>query len=934
MGHIMIFTPSSTSPQRSALSCLAPVFGRLGLRGLFGFALLPGVLIGVLFFYAIYENERAHLEDRALQTARALTQVVDRDLLGVASKLQALATAPALLADDWPSFRTQAQAVLEREMLGQAVFLRDERGRVIVHTGISGESSEERAELASLERFNFRPDMAVSALRPAQGHRAAVIDVSVPVWRGGKVRYLLGMEIPVERLGKMLTDQHLPMHWLATLLDFRGVVLSRSLNPTQSVGKLATPDLLAMMNSQKEGNMASRTLEGTPSFLAFSRGVSGYVVVVAATRQVLYDNLQGPLALAGLLVLAFLATGVILAWLLSQSIRDSLRALIGAIEAATHGDLTALAPLDGPKELVRLAEQFNAMQSARRHAEEKLHLAAAAFESQEAMVITDAQGVILRANRAFSEVTGYSGEELVGKNPRLLKSDRHDADFFCQMWDTILRTGIWQGEIWDRRKNGEIYPKWLTIAAVKNAQGVVTHYIGTHSDLTERKKAEQKIEELAFFDQLTGLPNRLLLLDRLKQALANSARTGEYGALLFIDLDHFKTFNDSQGHMKGDQLLRMVAQRLTSCLREGDTPARIGGDEFVVVLGGLKPLEREAASAAEIVVEKILSVLQEEYVLGDVNYQGTASIGVTLFKGEQTMAVDEIMKQADLAMYKAKATGRNAARFFDPTLESSLKERLALERDLRQAVDQQQFLLHYQPQVCDDGSLTGAEALVRWRHPERGMVSPADFIPLAEETGLILPLGNWVLETACRQLAQWKERPEMAHLTIAVNVSASQLHQPDFVEQVLAVVDATGANPACLKLELTESQLVNNVQEIIAKMMRLKDRGIRFSLDDFGTGYSSLSYLKRLPLDQLKIDQSFVRDVLTDPNDAAIARTIVALANSLTLNVIAEGVETREQRDFLAHSGCFAYQGYYFGRPLPGEEFERLARDFLSGVSG
>ncbi len=552
-----------------------------------------------------------------------------------------------------------------------------------------------------------------------------------------------------------------------------------------------------------------------------------------------------------------------------------------------------------------------------------LRIGAAAFESQEGMMVTDADSVILRVNRAFTEITGYTAEEVVGQTPSLLKSSRHDAEFYRAMWETINRTGGWQGEVWDRRKNGEIYPKWLTISAVKDLDGVVTHYLGAQSDITERKKAEDRIENLAFFDQLTGLPNRTLLLDRLKQAMAASSRSGNFGALLLIDLDNFKTLNDTRGHDIGDLLLQQVAQRLLLCVREGDTVARLGGDEFVAVLAGLNTGKGDAATDIETVAEKILAALNQSYALGDVAHHSTASIGVTLFRGDLA-SCDDLMKQADLAMYKSKAAGRNVVRFFDPTLESAVKDRAAMEHDLRRAVAEKQFVLHYQAQVVDEGRLTGAEVLVRWQHPQRGMVPPAEFIPLAEITGLILPLGRWVLETACRQLALWATRPEMAHLTVAVNVSAHQFRQADFVDQVLAVLRDTGANPQRLKLELTESLLVANVEEVIEKMFALKARGVGFSLDDFGTGYSSLSYLKRLPLDQLKIDQSFVRDVLTDPNDASIAKTIIALAQNLGLGVIAEGVETEAQRDFLASSGCHAYQGYFFSRPLPLEGFEEF----------
>lgn len=561
----------------------------------------------------------------------------------------------------------------------------------------------------------------------------------------------------------------------------------------------------------------------------------------------------------------------------------------------------------------------------RKQAEFDLRIAASAFESQEGMMVTDANGVILRINRAFTQTTGYSNAEAVGQTPRLLKSGRHDAEFFGAMWEAIRRTGGWQGEIWDRRKNGEIYPKWLTISAVKDNQGSVTHYIGAHYDITERKKAEQKIEELAFFDQLTGLPNRTLLLDRLKQAMTVSHRLETCGALLFIDLDHFKTLNDTLGHDKGDILLRQVAQRLAASIREGDTVARLGGDEFVVVLESLSDSPQEAANQTETVGEKIRAALQQTYLLGNVEHRSTASIGATLFYGHET-SIDDLLKQADLAMYKAKDSGRNTLSFFDPAMQRVVMERVALESDLRDAVHKKQFILHYQAQVVGEGRVIGAEVLVRWQHPERGMVSPAEFIPLAEETGLILPLGDWVLETACRQLTLWAGQTEMAHLTVAVNVSVQQFSEADFVDNVLAVLRKTGANPQRLKLELTESLLVSNVQDVIEKMHALKAKGVSFSLDDFGTGYSSLSYLRRLPLDQLKIDQSFVRDVLSDPNDAVIAKTIVALAQSLGLGVIAEGVETLAQRDFLANSGCHAYQGYFFSRPLPIAGFEQFVQ--------
>jgi diguanylate cyclase (GGDEF)-like protein/PAS domain S-box-containing protein len=534
-------------------------------------------------------------------------------------------------------------------------------------------------------------------------------------------------------------------------------------------------------------------------------------------------------------------------------------------------------------------------------------------------MVTDAQGVILRINKTFIKDTGYTVEEVVGQTPRLFNSGQHDAAFYDELWQCLLRDGYWQGEIWDRRKNGETYPKWMTITAVKN-EGVTTHYVSTHNDITQRKLAEDEIKLLAFYDPLTGLPNRRLLLDRLHQALANSARSQRQGALVFIDLDNFKTLNDTLGHPTGDMLLQQVAQRLSACAREGDTVARLGGDEFVVMLENLSEDINEATAQLESASEKFMAELNRVYSLGGRDYYGTSSMGVTVF-GKQDETVDGLLKQADLAMYQAKASGRNSLRFFDPQMQAVFTARATLETELRNAVREGQLVLYYQPQVDPWGHSLGAEALVRWQHPQRGLVLPNDFIPLAEETGLIMPLGFWVLETACAQLSAWAEQKEAAHLTLAVNISIQQIHQPDFVEQVLSILDHTGANPERLKLELTESLLMDNVEDTIAKMIALKARGVGFALDDFGTGYSSLSYLKRLPLEKLKIDRSFVMDVLTDANDAAITQTIVALAQSMNLSVIAEGVETEAQRDFLNRNGCHEYQGYLFSRPLPLEAF-------------
>ncbi len=463
---------------------------------------------------------------------------------------------------------------------------------------------------------------------------------------------------------------------------------------------------------------------------------------------------------------------------------------------------------------------------------------------------------------------------------------------------------------------GKVY--WVSVSGlpVFDEEGTFRGYRGIGRDITARKLAEDETQRLAFYDTLTGLPNRRLLMDRLGHAQVTSARSRRHGALLFIDLDNFKDLNDTLGHDVGDLLLEQVALRLVSCLREGDTAARFGGDEFVVMLEDLSEQEDEAARQAEVVAGKILARLNAPYELLGREHSSSPSIGITLFGGTGA-SVEELLKRADVAMYQAKAAGRNTLRFFDPQMQAAVLARAALDADLRQGLQRSELMLHYQPVVDGYNRIVGYEALLRWRHPRRGLVPPGEFIPIAEQSGLILAVGQWVLRTACLQLVEWARQPATERLSIAVNVSARQFRQSDFVEQVGAVLDETGADASRLKLELTESLLISDVEDAIRKMGALRARGVRFALDDFGTGYSSLAYLKRLPLDQIKIDQSFVRDILSDPNDAAIVRTILALAHAMDLQAVAEGVETEGQRQFLLDNGCTVFQGYLFGRPGP-----------------
>ncbi|MDX1367857.1 EAL domain-containing protein [Pseudomonas sp.] len=553
-------------------------------------------------------------------------------------------------------------------------------------------------------------------------------------------------------------------------------------------------------------------------------------------------------------------------------------------------------------------------------------IAAIAFESQQGMLITDASTRILKVNRAFSQISGYSAADAIGQTTQMLSSGRQGPEFYQAMWETLIETGIWEGEIWNRRKSGEVFPEWLAISAVRDERGRVSNYVASLTDISERKSAEEKIKHLAFYDALTGLPNRRLLRDRLQQARALSRRNGQHAALVFLDLDNFKNVNDLHGHQIGDELLCQVAERLRHNLRERDTVARLGGDEFVLMLEGLESHAEEAASQVEHLGTKVLDALRQPYLAGGHSLFSSASLGVVLFNDEQ-YSVDELMQRADLSMYTAKAAGKNALSFYDPQMQEAVSARLQLEADMRRGLQSSEFLLYLQPQLDQLGRLNGAEALVRWQHPQRGLLGPGAFITIAERCGLIETLDMQVLGAACELLAQWAQQPHSAGLSLSVNLSARLLYQANFVEALQQTLQRSGANPQRLKLELTESLLLTDMDEAIVRMQMLKDMGIRFSIDDFGTGYSSMAYLQQLPLDQLKIDQSFIRELPGNSSSLAIVRAIIALAQSLKLEVIAEGVETQAQRDSLLNNGCLHYQGYFFSRPMAVADF--AASDLL-----
>lgn len=559
--------------------------------------------------------------------------------------------------------------------------------------------------------------------------------------------------------------------------------------------------------------------------------------------------------------------------------------------------------------------------SKRKQAEEELVFAAKVFEhSIEGIVVTDCNGSILQVNQAFSAITGYSVEEAIGQNPRILKSNRHSEAFYKQMWADLAREGQWSGEIWNRRKNGEVYPEWLTINAVRNAQGKITNYVSIFHDITELKRQQEALEHQAQHDALTGLPNRVLLNDRLKEALKRMARHSQRVALLFLDLDNFKHVNDGFGHTAGDNLLVELSRRLKKQLREGDTLARQGGDEFLVLLGDI-----EEVDDVSVVCMRLLDCLKQPFCHEDMEYYVTASIGVTLAP-EDGRTSELLIKNADMAMYRAKNLGRNNFQFFTPELDSKAHRRISLEAKLRKGMEMSEFELHYQPQVdAQTGAILGAEALIRWRH-EGQLISPAEFIPLAEESGLILPLGAWVVKTAAHQAKLWHDSGYL--LDISVNLSSRQFVGQELPNLLREVIRTTGLGSECLYFEITESMLMEDVVKAQQTLEELRLLGGRFYLDDFGTGYSSLSYLKRLPLDGLKIDRSFIRDLEHDSDSQAIAAAIVSLAEALNLGIVAEGVETVEQLALLrGMSEGMIIQGYLASRPLPADQLTRLLQE-------
>ena len=718
----------------------------------------------------------------------------------------------------------------------------------------------------------------------------------------------------------------LPAVYRAVISDERGVVLSEVGRSEFEPGMLA----LFLFEGKQEYRVALRVADGLNHHDA--QGLSGELYV-AVDREIIAQQVWEHFLVT--LVdesLHSLMIALLLSLIFYYFVTRPLSRLSSMLGGMHPGDMTSVSlevPTGhGADEIGMVVGTMNQLISELRYSEEvlrsdadKLRLHAGIFQnSHDSIAITDAQGNIESVNPAFSAITGYAAEEVIGKNPRILQSGRQDSEFYEAMWKSLLQNGFWTGEVWNRRKDGGFYAGWLSISALRDAEGKIEHFIGVTSDNTEYKAAQERIKQMAFYDQLTGLPNRSLLRDRVDRLFAQMRREESSFAIMFIDLDNFKRVNDSLGHHVGDLLLKEVARRLEECVREVDTVSRQGGDEFVVLL---PECDSECAQA---IAARILASLSIPHGLDGHEVVATPSIGISMFPRD-ARDFETLTKHADTALYRVKENGRAGFQFFMPEMNVAARKRLEMENQLRKAVENGGFALHYQPQIDRlHGGVVGMEALIRWNDPLLGNVPPDEFIPVAEENGLIVPIGAWVLREACAQNKRWQEMG-LATVPVSVNVSAVQIHQPDFARIVAEVLDNTGLAPEFLDLELTERVVMADVEQSVQIMHELNKLGVGLSIDDFGTGYSSLAYLKRFPLKAIKIDKSFVRDLESNADDRTIAKSIILLAHGLNVAVVAEGGENELQLDILREQGCDTLQGYYFSRPLSPEAFSAFLRE-------
>lgn len=905
------------------------------------------MLLSVALSYYAADISRSQIEQTegdafALRAKNAL-DVLDRGMFERSREIQNAAILDDIRDPGIPvDHKREILARLQATFSAYAwIGICDEKGIGLVGTGqyLEGKDLSKRPWCSKGREKTYIGDvhdaLLLSKLLPnPSGESFYLVDVAAPVNdRNGVLQGVLCGHIFWRWADEVLDSKQTPGKDIF-LISRDGTVLSGPVKPQTKLADLSSETSRLIAGDKGAGYQLVKWNDGKTYLVGFSKS-SGYreypgLGWVSVVRQEVGSAFEPARNLQQHILKVGAALGLLFAWLgwlMAGRISRPIFRISQAADRIAAGDLTYdLPPQLGDGEVAHLSTAIHDMVLnltreilQRKQAEQGLRLSAKVFENNtEAIMITDATRRIVMVNQAFTDITGYGADEVLGKSPSLLSSTRHSQDFFKEFWNSLNAHDLWRGEIWNKRKNGEVFPEWVTISVLRDEQSKVTHYIAVYLDITERKKEEERINYLANYDVLTGLPNRHLLTDRIGQALSSAQRHQGKLAVLFIDLDRFKNINDSLGHDVGDVLLQQVALQLKGCLRRTDTIARQGGDEFVAVL-----TELDSADEVIFVAEKMIESLQGKFNLGEYQLSITPSIGISIYPDDGESSV-ELMRNADLAMYRAKEYGRNNFQFYAPEMNVKALERLKLENSLRTAIARQQLMVYYQPKVnVASGEMIGMEALLRWQHPEMGFVSPALFIPVAEETGLINEIGGWVLRQVCLQLRLWQAIGYNI-VPVAVNLSARQLKQGDFLASVQGILRDAGLDSHYLELEITESMLMDMGASGVGVLEQLRACGIALSLDDFGTGYSSLSRLKNLPLDRLKIDQSFVRDIATDPDDASIVSATAVLAHALDLLVTAEGVETLEQLDFIRSLGCEEYQGYLFSRPLPADDVEKF----------
>ena len=906
------------------------------------------LLLSLALSYFAAENSRQQIEqsegESFMRRAKSTLDVLDRGMFERSREIQ-----NAAILDDIREARVpiaRKRDILERLQHTFNAYawigICDANGIGLVGTGkyLEGKDLSKRPWCTQGRDRYYIGDMhdalLLSKLLPnPSGEMFYLVDVAAPVIdKNGVLQGVLCGHIFWEWAEEVLDSKQTPGKDIF-LLTQDGLVLSGPEAARSELAKLAPLTMQAIQQAGHEsGYLLEKWSNGKTYLVGYAKS-SGYrdypgLGWISLIREDVTQAFAPARQLRQNILLMGCMLGLLFAWLgwvMAGRIARPITRISQAAEHIAAGELLYDVPAkQGDDEVAHLSTAIHNMVqeltreiAQRRKAEEGLRLSAKVFENNsEAIMITDADHNIVSVNRAFSEITGYAEAEVIGKNPRLLASGRQTKEFYQTFYESLDSKDQWRGEIWNKRKDGEVFPEWVTVSALRDEQGLITHFIAIYLDITERKKEEERIQYLANYDVLTGLPNRYLLNDRLEQTITAAQRHQTQMAVLFIDLDHFKNINDSLGHDVGDELLRMVSQRLRSCLRRSDTIARQGGDEFVALLEDL-----HSEDEVTFIAEKMIASLLEQFTVGNYKLSITPSIGVSVYPDDGDTAV-QLLRNADLAMYRAKNTGRNRFEYYKPEMNVKAVQRLHLENDLRIAVAKGQLMLHYQPKVnVLSGAVVGMEALLRWQHPELGFIPPATFIPVAEESGMINEIGDWVLRQAALQARIWQSQGY--HIVpIAVNLSARQFNQVDFASKVQTIVRDIGIDARFIELELTESMLMDLGENSLTVMNQLNDAGFALALDDFGTGYSSLSRLKTLPMKYLKIDQSFVRDITTDKNDESIVSATVLLAHAMGIRVIAEGVMDQGQLDFLEYLQCEEYQGFLFSPAVPADEVIRF----------